>query len=44
MWDIPSIRQETNVTFLRPKDLLLTDINKLKTMEATKSYWKNILM
>ena len=35
-WDIRSTKQERNVTISRPKDSLLTDINQLKTTEATE--------
>ena len=34
--DIPSTKQERNVTISRPKDSLLTGINQLKTTDATE--------
>ena len=37
VWDISSTIEETNVTISRPKDSLLTDVNKLETTEATES-------
>ena len=43
-WVIPSIVQEKNVMISRPKDSLLTGINKLETTQAREIDWKGILM
>ena len=40
VWDIPSTKQEKNVTFPRPKVSLSIGINILKTTQATESFCK----
>ena len=38
LWHIPSTNQEKSVAFSRPKSLLLTGIDKLKTTQGRESF------